>query len=101
MFILQNQNGYFLAKSGAWADGREPNTLFKTLHRDEAANQLFEANSQDYNLRITVVTCETNPKKVPIIAEELLPPPILSIVNIATNDDASEQALLLATPNNP
>jgi len=93
MFILQNQDGYFLAKSGAWSDGREPNTLFRTLHRDEAANQLFEANSKDYSLRITVIHCEMNLKKVPIIASELLPPAIII-------EETGEQASLLAAHSN-
>jgi len=77
MFILQNQDGYFLSKSDGWVDGREPNTLFRTLHKDEALNQLFESNSQDYSLRITIVNCEANNKKQPIIPEDQLPPPIL------------------------
>ena len=76
MYILQNQEGYFLAKSGQWTDGREPSQLFRTAHQDEAANQLFEVNSRDYSLRIKMVNCETNPKGIPIIAEEQLPPPL-------------------------
>lgn len=95
MFILQNQDGYFLAKSGNWADGRDPNALFRTLYRDEAVNQLFEANSKDYNLRITILSCEMNPKKVPIIEKALLPPPKLDTVNIAINEDASEHEFAL------
>ncbi|MEO0442649.1 MAG: hypothetical protein AAFZ92_02770 [Pseudomonadota bacterium] len=77
MFILQNQNGYFLAKSGEWIDGRQPQLLFRTLHKDEALNQLFEANSRDHALRINLMQCEISSKKLPIIPEALLPLPLI------------------------
>lgn len=76
MFILQNQDGYFLSKSGDWLDGREPSALFRTELKDEAVNQLFETNSQDYSLRITILECESSSKKHPIIPVEQLPPPL-------------------------
>lgn len=76
MFILQNQNGYFLSKSGQWVDGRELNVLYRTIHRDEAVNYLFETNSKDYSLRISILSCDVNPKNLPIIPDELLPPPL-------------------------
>lgn len=74
MYILHNQDGYFLTKSGEWSDGRELPPLFKTIHKDEAINQLFEANSKDYNLRISLLECEINSKKMPLIPDEKLPP---------------------------
>lgn len=77
MFILQNQDGYFLSKSGDWVDGRATNVLFRTTNKDEAVNQLFEVNSQDYSLRINILECEINTKNLPIIPESLLPPPII------------------------
>ncbi len=74
MYILHNQDGYFLTKSGDWSDGREPAPLFKTIHKDEAINQLFEVNSKDYNLRISLLECEVNSKNMPLIPAEKLPP---------------------------
>jgi hypothetical protein len=74
MYILHNQDGYFLTKSGDWSDGRELAPLFKTNYKDEAINQLFEANSKDYNLRISLLECEINSKKMPLIPDEKLPP---------------------------
>lgn len=74
MYILHNQDGYFLTKSGDWSDGRELAPLFKTIHKDEAMNQLFEANSKDYNLRISILECEINSKKMPLIPDDKLPP---------------------------
>ncbi len=74
MYILHNQDGYFLTKSGDWADGREVGALYKTIHKDEAINQLFEVNSKDYNLRISLLECEVNSKKLPLIPNDKLPP---------------------------
>jgi hypothetical protein len=74
MYILHNQDGYFLTKSGDWSDGRELAPLFKTIHKDEAINQLFEANSKDYNLRLSLLECEINSKKMPLIPDDKLPP---------------------------
>ncbi|MGH1438921.1 MAG: hypothetical protein ACRBBR_02320 [Cellvibrionaceae bacterium] len=94
MFILQNQDGYFLSKSGDWVDGREPNTLFRTTHKDEALNQLFESNSKDYSLRITIFDCEASSKKQPIIPEDQLPPPKLDTVETEEeNNDTRENTL--------
>lgn len=76
MYILQNQDGYFLAKSGQWVDGREPVQLFRTVHNDEAVNQMFETNSRDFSLRISIMTCEVSSKGWPVIPEDQLPPPL-------------------------
>lgn len=102
MFILQNQDGYFLSKSGEWLDGREPVALYRTVYKDEAVNQLFETNSQDYNLRINIISCEANPKKIPIIADELLPPPLVAEPEPALEEAAQSQNqdFLLAGANN-
>ena len=48
LFILQNQDNLFLGKQNNWLDGRDPGALFKTIHKDEAINQMFEASSRDY-----------------------------------------------------
>lgn len=81
MYILHNQDGYFLTKSGDWSDGRELAPLFKTIHKDEAMNQLFEANSKDYNLRISILECEINSKKMPLIPDEKLPPALEKLLD--------------------
>lgn len=92
MYILQNQNGYFLTKSKEWTDGREPNLLFRTQHKDEAVNELFEVNSKDYTLRLKILSCEVTPKKVPVIPDELLPPPLFA--NEATPDENTQTEAL-------
>ena len=87
-YILQNQEGYFLAKSGEWLDGREPSRLFKTIHQDEASNQLFEVNSKNINLRINRIACETTPKGLPIIPDDILP----ALTETLIDDNHSESA---------
>ncbi len=76
LFILQNQHGYFLGKNKEWLDGREPNALFRSLHKDEALNMMFEVNTQDVELRISIKECEANNKKQPLLADDDLPPPL-------------------------
>ena len=91
MYILQNQDGYFLAKSGEWVDGREPSQLFKTNHHDEAVNQLFEVNSRDYSLRITMMICEPNTKGQPIIPEDQLPPILAPILDSSEDEKTTKE----------
>lgn len=81
LFILQNQQGYFLKKVGAdkqreWIDGQEPQQLFRTMHKDEAVNMLVETNTQDVELRIQVREYDNNGKNQPIIPADDLPPPL-------------------------
>jgi hypothetical protein len=75
-FILQNQAKLFLGKQKDWLDGRDPASLFKTPHKDEAINQLVEISSKDYTQRVKVLSCGVNAKGVPLLDEALLPPPL-------------------------
>ncbi|WP_039916920.1 hypothetical protein [Cellvibrio mixtus] len=76
LFILQNQEKLFLGKQNNWVDGRDLNALYKTLHKDEAINQMFEASSKDYRQRIKVVSCAPNDKGLPVIDPEIMPEPL-------------------------
>ena len=73
LFILQNHDNLFLGRQKEWLDGRDPAGLFKTPHKDEAVNQVFEISSKDYTQRIKVVSCKANEKGLPVIEPELLP----------------------------
>ena len=77
VFILQNQHQQFLSKQSEWVDGRDTATLYKTPHRDEALNQMFEVNAKDYSQRIKLLPCATNNRGLPIIEADQLPPPDL------------------------
>ena len=76
LFILQNQDKLFLGRQNNWLDGRDLAALFKTVHKDEAINQMFEASSKDYKQRIKLLCCSANEKGLPIIDPELLPEPL-------------------------
>lgn len=76
IYLLQNQDKLFLNKQGEWVDGREAGGLYKTRHRDEALNQLFEVNTKDYSQRIHVLSCTAKPNGLPQIDPAHLPPPM-------------------------
>ena len=95
VFILQNQAKLFLGKQNQWLDGRELASLYKTEHKDEAVNQVFEASSKDYTQRIKILSCPVNEKGLPIIDTELMPEPIPKQVRDlfdveSANSDASQ-----------
>ncbi len=76
LFILQNQDKLFLGRQNNWLDGRDLAAVFKTVHKDEAINQMFEASSKDYRQRIKVLSCSANEKGLPIIDPEIMPEPL-------------------------
>ena len=75
-FVLQNQDKLFFGKSKEWVDGYDANSLFKTLFKDEAINQMVEISSKDYKQRVKVITCDLNEKGLPILDPEMMPAPL-------------------------
>ena len=75
-FILQNHDKLFFGKNKEWVDGYDANAVYKTLHKDEAVNQMFEITSKDYKQRVKVINCELNEKALPIIASDIMPAPL-------------------------
>ena len=75
-FILQNQDKHFFGKNKEWVDGYDANTVFKTLHKDEAINQMVEISSKDYKQRVKVIACDLDEKGLPIIDTEIMPAPL-------------------------
>lgn len=76
LYILQNQDDLFLGKNSDWTDGTDPRALFKTRHKDEALNQLFEVNSKDYTQRIQLICCPEKGRGLPDIDPDIMPPPL-------------------------
>lgn len=74
IFLLQNQDKLFLNKQKEWVDARDLGSLFKTVHKDEALNQLFEVNTRDFSQRIHIVTCGLKANGLPDIDPADLPP---------------------------
>lgn len=97
IFLLQNQDKRFLNKQHQWVDGRDAGSLYKTRHRDEALNQLFEVNTKDYSQRIHVLSCPTRANGLPQIDPADLPPadPKASPPEDQVADDQSQTALAL------
>lgn len=87
VFILQNQDKLFLNKQNVWVDGREPQVVFKTKHKDEALNQSFEATSKDHSARIQILVCPTKPNGLPDIDPAILPPPLAKPVAEESSED--------------
>jgi hypothetical protein len=75
-FILQNHDKLFFGKNKEWVDGYDANAVYKTLHKDEAVNQMFEITSKDYKQRVKVISCELNEKALPIIDSDIMPAPL-------------------------
>lgn len=74
LYILRNQDGRFLGKQKEWLDGRDRGALYKTPHKDEAINQMVEINTKDYQQRITVVTCATDERGLPVMTDSSVEP---------------------------
>src|SRR5690554_369949 len=74
IYLLQNQDKLFLGKQKDWLDGRDRNSLFKTVHKDEAVNQCVEVSAKDYLQRITLLSCPVDERGLPVIAPDDLPP---------------------------
>ncbi len=67
VFVIQNQDGHYLNKQQEWVDGSDRRTLYRTQHRDEAVNVVFEHSSKDIYLRAQPLECEVDDSKQPIV----------------------------------
>ncbi|HEY7885533.1 MAG TPA: hypothetical protein VIC08_11375 [Cellvibrionaceae bacterium] len=76
VFIIQNQDRLFLGKQGALLDGREPAALYRSVHKDEAINEMVEATARDHTQRLQILTCSLNDKGLPMLDADILPPPL-------------------------
>ncbi|NIB42795.1 hypothetical protein HBA55_24525 [Pseudomaricurvus alkylphenolicus] len=74
VYLLQNQHKHLLSKGGEWVDGRDANLLYRSVHRDEALNQMIETNARDYTLRIRILEAQVNDRGRPLLKDEDLPP---------------------------
>jgi hypothetical protein len=67
IFIVKNQLGQYLSKQQEWVDGSDSQMLFRTPHKDEAINTVFEVSSRDIYLRAETLSCELDSKGHPIV----------------------------------
>lgn len=78
VFVVRNQQGLFLNRQQAWVEGGQAAALYRTPHRDEALNTLFEVTVRDIALRAQVVACALdhhNQPRIDALAPELEPSP--------------------------
>lgn len=80
LFIIRNQHGQYLSKQQEWLDGSDRNLLYRTVHRDEAINTVFEVSSRDIYLRAETLVCDADARGNPqlgegaVAARDLQPP---------------------------
>ena len=67
VFVVKNQLGLYLSKQQEWVDGSNSQCLFRTAHRDEAINTVFEVSSRDIYLRAEALACEPDDKGNPAV----------------------------------
>ena len=67
VYVVRNQLGHYATKQKDWECGREPKLLFRSPHRDEALNLVFELSSKDIELRAEAVEVALDEKKQPVV----------------------------------
>ena len=75
VFVVKNQHNHYLNKQLEWVDGSENHTLYRTPHKDEAINTVFEVSSRDIYLRAEALACECDEKANPLVTVADLPVP--------------------------
>lgn len=94
IFVVKNQDGYFISKQKEWITGRETRALFRSIHKDEALNMVFELSSKDINLRAEAISVEMDDNKLPVVevtAPE--PEPSLELSSELEETTATEETL--------
>ena len=66
-YLLKNQHGAYLEKSGGWIESTTAKTLFRTPFKDEAVNQKVEIIVKNPDQRIEIVQLD---QPMPVVASE-------------------------------
>lgn len=85
VFVVKNQLGLFLNKQQEWIDGSDSHTLYRTAHKDEAINTVFEVSSRDIYLRAEAIACDCDDKGNPRVEVTVMPPPAQEELAIDTD----------------
>lgn len=67
VFVVKNQLGLYLNKQQEWVDGSDSHALYRTAHKDEAINTVFEVSSRDIYLRAEALACDCDDKGNPVV----------------------------------
>jgi hypothetical protein len=72
-YVVVNQHGHFANKHKEWTDGRDNKLIYRSKHKDEALNLVFELSSKDIYLRAQVLPVELDDKMHPIVTPSEVP----------------------------
>jgi hypothetical protein len=93
VFVVKNQQGLYLSKQQEWIDGTDNHPLYRTRHRDEAINTVFEVSSRDIYLRAETVICELDAKGNPALATaEVVTPARAAQIARQHNEDLENES---------
>lgn len=67
VFVVTNQLGLYANKHKEWIDGRESKLLFRSNHKDEAINLVFELSSKDILLRAEAISVDLDDNNQPLV----------------------------------
>lgn len=85
VFAIKNQHGLYLNKHQEWVDSHDSQSLFRTTHKDEAINTVFEMSSRDIYVRAEVIACAVD-EKGNLLADAIAAEPVIA-PELATDPD--------------
>lgn len=65
VYVVRNQEGQYLSKQREWVSGRDASVLYRTPHKDEAVNTVFEVSAKDLQLRAEPLACTVDHRQLP------------------------------------
>lgn len=96
VFVITNQLGHFWGKSKQWVDGKDPRTILRARHQDEAVNTLVELSTKDMTLRGQVIEVPLSQRGEPVVTVSDTPLPQIEespAHDLQSSDDASSTAI--------
>lgn len=89
VFLLKNQHGAYLERSGEWVDPMQSKTLFRTPHRDEAINQKVELAVKNAELRVEIAAAKVSPEGKLLIQDYVAPLEMPATSSMAESTDGT------------
>jgi len=62
LYLIVDQYNHFLEKSGEWTDTLRTNQVYRTIHKDEALNELLELNAKHIEFRLRIIEANLTEK---------------------------------------
>lgn len=77
VYVIRNQHGQYLSKQREWVSGRDAAILYRTVHKDEAVNTVFEVSAKEILLRAEPVACTLDHRQLPQVEAGPEPEPAM------------------------